>query len=97
MSTYEKLLAKCKDLAREVGSMECFDELFERAQDIEFACGAGRGYRSARLTVAIGGPGIFINTRTGMVEGRWMSDCVDVPCDTEALDDALRDYWECAA
>lgn len=97
MSTYEDLLAECRSFAREVERLKNVNEWLDGAQDIDFVCGACHEYKSARLYVAIGGPAIYIDTRTDTVEGRWVGDTVSVPCDTKALDDALRDYWECAA
>lgn len=56
-----------------------------------------KSYRGAEITVACGGPTIWIDTRDSMVYGSWGADKADAPITgraSEMLDDVVREYWE---
>ena len=94
MSTYEQLLAECQHFARAARDVEEVTQWLDNPLDVDFVCDAYREYRAGRLYLALGGPTIYVDTRTETVEGRWWSDSVSVPCDTDMVDDELRARWE---
>jgi hypothetical protein len=66
------------------------------ALDIEYRVGSNGSYRSALVMVAFGGPSIFIDTKTNMIEGYWWSDRASEPyIDGIGLDEALEELYEC--
>ena len=75
--------------------LSAFDYL-QDALDIEYILDSKREYIGARVLVAFGGPNIWINTRTGQVEGYWWGDSHTAPfTDNLGLDDALRELRCC--
>jgi hypothetical protein len=75
--------------------MSAFDYLAD-ALDIEYIVNSKSEYLGARVLVAFGGPNIWINTRTGVVEGAWWADRADASfTDNIGLDDALSELWAC--
>jgi hypothetical protein len=77
------------------GEFSAFDYL-EGALDIEYIVNSKGEYLGARVLVAFGGPNIWVNTRTGMVEGAWWSDRADASfTDNMGLDEALSELWAC--
>ena len=72
-----------------------FDYL-ECALDIEYIVNSKGEYLGARVLVAFGGPNIWVNTRTGIVEGaRWADRAAASFTDNIGLDDALSELWAC--
>jgi hypothetical protein len=72
-----------------------FDYL-QDALDIEYIVNSKGEYLGARVLVAFGGPNIWVNTRTGIVEGAWWSDRAEATfTDNIGLDDALSELWAC--
>jgi hypothetical protein len=72
-----------------------FDYL-QDALDIEYIVNGKGEYLGARVLVAFGGPNIWVNTRTGTVEGAWWSDRAEASfTDNIGLDDALSELWAC--
>ena len=75
--------------------MSAFDYL-QDALDIEYIVNRGGEYLGARVLVTLGGPNIWINTRTKTVEGYWWSDRAESSFeDNLGLDDALGELWNC--
>jgi hypothetical protein len=71
-------------------------DFLQDALDIEYVVNSKGEYLGARVLVAFGGPNIWINTRSGMVEGAWWSSRANVPFyDGIGLDDALEELWNC--
>ncbi len=66
--------------------------------DIQYIVSGGREYLGARVLVAFGGPNIWINTQSELVEGYWWGDSATARIDGDSLglDDALRELWECS-
>ena len=76
-------------------AMSAFDYL-QNALDIEYIVNSKGEYLGARVLVAFGGPNIWVNTRTGIVEGAWWSDRAEARfVDNIGLDDALSELWAC--
>ena len=74
-------------------AVSAFDYL-QDALDIEYIVNSKGEYLGARVLVAFGGPKIWINTRTGTVEGAWWSDRAEASFeDNIGLDDALSELW----
>jgi hypothetical protein len=72
-----------------------FDYL-QDALDIEYIVNGKGEYLGARVLVAFGGPNIWINTRTGTVEGACWSERAEASfTDNIGLDDALSELWAC--
>jgi hypothetical protein len=77
------------------GEFSAFDYL-QDALDIEYIVNGKGEYLGARMLVAFGGPNIWVNTRTGTVEGHWWSDKATASFrDNLGLDDALSELWNC--
>lgn len=75
--------------------VSAFDYL-QDALDIEYIVNSRGEYLGARVLVAFGGPNIWINTRTGIVEGSWWADRAEASFKDElGLDDALSELWAC--
>ena len=62
-------------------------------------CGGDKAYRSCKICVAIGGPGIWIDTETGNIEGYWWGKRCSVPMPKYIIDmideevESLLDGW----
>ena len=83
------------DLNYDGEEMSAFDYL-EEALDIEYIVNSKGDYLGARVLVAFGGPNIWVNTRTGIVEGVWWANRADASfTDNIGLDDALSELWAC--
>lgn len=75
--------------------MSAYDYL-QDALDIEYIVNSKGEYLGARVLVAFGGPNIWVNTRTGTVEGAWWGDHATASFnDSIGLDDALSELWNC--
>ena len=75
--------------------MSAFDYL-QDALDIEYIVNSKREYLGARVLVAFGGPNIWINTRTKIVEGYWWGEYAKASFDDGIdLDSALEELWNC--
>jgi hypothetical protein len=83
------------DLNYDGEAMSAFDYL-QDALDIEYIVNGKGEYLGARVLVAFGGPNIWVNTRTGVVEGAWWAERADASfTDNIGLDDALSELWAC--
>ena len=75
--------------------MSAYDYL-EDVLDIEYIVNSKKEYLGARILVAFGGPNIWVNTRTGTVEGHWWGESATATFhDNIGLDDALSDLFNC--
>lgn len=83
------------DVNHDGEQMSAYDYL-QDALDIEYIVNGKGEYLGARVLVAFGGPNIWINTRTGTVEGAWWADRANASfTDNIGLDDALSELWAC--
>ena len=66
--------------------------------DIQYIVTGGSEYLGARVLVAFGGPNIWINTQSELVEAYWWGDSAvaRIDGDSMGLDEALRELWECS-
>ena len=70
---------------------------FSDVLDVEFICGYDGCYRGVRIALALGGPGIFFDTREGWVKGYWGSDFAEYPVQrgaVAAIDEYFSEQWE---
>lgn len=83
-----------RDIENE-GEFLAFDYL-QDALDIEYIVNSKGEFLGARVLVAFGGPNIWVNTRTGTVEGHWWGDSAYATFeDNLGLEDALSELWAC--
>ena len=60
---------------------------FSDALDIEYTISGNMDFLGARIAVTLGGPNIYINTRTGYVEGYWGTDKAEAWIPSEVCDE----------
>lgn len=80
------------------GDYECVAEYFDDTLDVEFFIGRNGEYRGARITLALGGPGIFFDTREGWVKGYWGSDYAEYYVKSfavDSVDEYFAEMWNC--
>jgi hypothetical protein len=65
--------------------------------DIQYIVTGASEYLGARVLVAFGGPNIWINTQSELVEGYWWGDSAAARIDGDSLglDEALSELWGC--
>lgn len=70
-------------------------EIIEDALDLEFTIDSHGRYRGSTALMAVGGPTIWIDTRTERVHGSWGADQMSRGYDdTVDLGGALEDYYD---
>ena len=71
----EQLRRMCKAHAEEITDKKIsVEDLMESVLDIEWITFNDHKYKAARLLVAFGGPNVWVNTQTEMIEGYWGAD-----------------------
>lgn len=91
--------AECNDDNYESDFDGGFARYFEDALDIEYRVDSRLHYRSAIITVAVGGPSIYVDTYKGEVVGLWWSDKATAyiwHTTANAIDDACEEYYNAA-
>ena len=89
----EQLRRMCKDIAEEIseGKKDPAIWMYD-VYDIDWITHNDHSYKAARLMVAGGGPNIWVNTQTEMVEGYWGADEISWHFqDNIGLDDYLEE------
>ena len=101
MTCAQQLRDEVKALALDIEEIALdYDNLaayFEDVLDVEFIVDRCGDYRGARITLAIGGPGIFLNTRKSCIEGYWWSDYAEYHVKAfavDAVDEYFSELWE---
>lgn len=99
-NTAEYLTAQCKyvlDNLNEFAASGFYDSednnYFDDCLDIEYTVDARGHIRYIKVCVALGGPNIYINTRTGNVEGRWWGYSCDIPIVPFSTLEAIENYF----
>lgn len=90
--------AECNDDNYESDFDGGFARYFEDALDIEYRVDSQLRYRDAIITVAVGGPSVYIDTCAGEVRGYWGSDkaTADIWRRTcNAIDDFFEEEFNC--
>ena len=92
----EHVRAIANNIHKGIPDISGFDYLND-ALDIQYIVTGQGGYIGARVLVAYGGPNIWVNTHTGIVEGYWGSDSATANFrnDPMDVDGACRESWEC--
>lgn len=75
-----------------------FPRYFEDALDIEYRVDSQLCYKGAIITVAVGGPAIYIDTWAGEVQGFWWNDTARANIwrkVADQIDDMFEDYFNC--
>ena len=93
----EQLRRMCKDIAEEIteGKKDPAIWMYD-VYDVEWITHNDHSYKAARLMVAGGGPNIWVNTQTEMVEGYWGADEISWHFqDNIGLDDYLEEMHGC--
>ena len=93
----EQLRRMCKDIAEEITEGKKAPAIWMYdVYDIEWITHNDHSYKAARLMVAGGGPNIWVNTQTEMVEGYWGADEISWHFkDNIGLDDYLSELHGC--
>ena len=79
----------------EVGDEVTASEYLSDCFDIEYTVTQALDYKNGIVTVALGGPNIFINTQNNEVEGYWGSERVSIPfSDKMGVDDHLENTYD---
>lgn len=81
-----------EDAVREGG----LDEYFEDVCDVEVKLTLNGKWRGAKITLTLGGPNIFFDTRDGWVKGYWGADFAECHIQsfaTDAIDDFFAELW----
>ena len=89
----EQLRRMCKNIAEEIteGKKDPAIWMYD-VYDVEWITHQDHSYKAARLLVAGGGPNIWVNTQTEMVEGYWGADEISWHFqDKIGLDDYLEE------
>ena len=89
----EQLRRMCKNIAEDItAGKEDAHKWMEDVYNIEWITHQDHSYKAAILLVAGGGPNIWVNTQTEMVEGYWGTDKVHWHyTDNIGLDDYLSE------
>ena len=91
----EQLRRMCKNIAEEITDgdrLQANSYMEKNVYDIEWITHRDHSYKAARLLVAGGGPNIWVNTPTEMVEGYWGADEISWHFqDNIGLDDYLEE------
>ena len=89
----EQLRRMCKNIAAQItaGKKDPAIWMYD-VYDVEWITHNDHSYKAARLMVAGGGPNIWVNTQTEMVEGYWGADEISWHFqDNIGLDDYLEE------
>ena len=66
------------------------------ALDVEYVTGSDGSFKGARLLVCFGGPNVWVDTKTDMVEGYWWGTSYsEYYCDNIGLHEACEEFWAC--
>lgn len=90
--------AECNDDNYESDFDGGFARYFEDALDIEYHVDSQLHYRGAIITVAVGGPSIYVDTYKGEVVGLWWSDKATAyiwHTTANAIDDFFEEEYNC--
>ena len=88
-----------RDEMEENGEAYNLYSYFDDALDIEYTISGNMDLLGARIAVTLGGPNIYINTRTGYVEGYWGTDKAEAWIPSEVCDEIntiFEDYYNAA-
>lgn len=82
---------KCED------EYSALEKYFEDVLDVEIISDMRGNYRGAIITLGLGGPSIYLNTREGWVKGYWGSDYAEYHVQSwavAAVDEYFSEQWD---
>ena len=87
----------CRRIAEDItAGKEDAHKWMEDVYDIEWITYQDKSYKGARLMVAGGGPNIWVNLQTNIVQGYWWGDyCENGFVDNIGLNDYLEEIYVC--
>ena len=93
----QQLRDRCKHIADQItDGKEDAHKWMDGVYNIEWITHQDHSYKAARLMVAGGGPNIWVNLQTNMVQGYWWGDyCEHSFQDNIGLDQYLEEIFEC--
>ena len=68
--------------------------LNEEVLDINTTIGSDGQYRGSELALTLGGPTVYLYTRSGLIEGSWGSESFTANYDNDELDSMLEELWD---
>ena len=77
----------------ELEALSLYD-YFDDCYDIEYRVGSDKQFRSVCIMVACGGPNIYIDTRSKLVELYWWSDRASYPIYSDVCEEIDRIFEE---
>lgn len=69
-------------------------EWLDDALDVEYTKNLNNYFIGSRIAVALGGPGIYVDTRSGSIEGYWGNNFARIPIPDEiryGIDDTIEE------
>jgi hypothetical protein len=93
----QQLRDQCKHIADQItaGEEDAHDWM-EDVYDIEWITYQDKSYKGARLMVAGGGPNIWVNLKSNIVQGYWWGDYFEYGfTDNIGLRDYLVEIYDC--
>ena len=96
-SCKQRLRDQCKHIADQItDGKEDAHEWMEDVYEIEWITYGDKTYKSARLMVAGGGPNIWVNLKSNIVQGYWWGDYFEYGfTDNIGLRDYLVEIYDC--
>ena len=93
----QQLRDMCERIAVDItAGKEDAHKWMEDVYDIEWITYQDKSYKGARLMVAGGGPNIWVNLHTNIVQGYWWGDyCENGFVDNIGLNDYLEELYGC--
>jgi len=64
---------------------------------VEVTSDMSKRYICASVCLGFGGPNVYLNTRTGYIEGYWGNESYEYPVDKEVsdyIDERINEMWE---
>ena len=79
-TTTDQLRQNCHAIARQLGNdaENAASDFLDNALSIEYTVDVDLNFLGAEILVAFGGPTIWVNTRSDMIEGSWGFETVKV-------------------
>ena len=86
------------DLFNEEGDTVTLYDYFSDVLDFEYTIDSQKEYRSVKVFITLGGPNVWIDTRTSAVHLAWGTDREEYPLDfavRDEIDSIFAEYYYC--
>ena len=91
----QQLINQCNRICEEIEAGGDVIEYLSDILDYQFIVCSKKEYLGSRILVAFGGPNIWINTRSNIVEGYWGGDAIERSYNDEmGIDDYMAELYE---